>query len=73
MLWQTWVTYCKHTRQEVSEDVVSQVTSSQNQLFGLVVAGELQEQNTHVSWLAFMAFCFVSLFFKEVYNFQENT
>lgn len=48
MLWQTWVTYCKHTRQEVSEDVVTQVTSSQNQLFGLVVAGELQEQNTHV-------------------------
>lgn len=58
MLWQTWVTYCKHTRQEVSEDVVSQVTSSQNQLFGLVVAGELQEQNTQLARIYGFLFCF---------------
>lgn len=43
------VTYCKHTGQEVCEDAVSQATSSQDQLLGLVVTGQLHGQNAQAA------------------------
>lgn len=50
------MTYRKHTGLDGRKDVVSQVTSGQKQLLGLVVARQQREQNAHILQNSTVAF-----------------